>query len=255
MNNTPSRKTFLLGGHDLEMLTIKQILERREDCVVLDKHLRWDNAFLSAYQDDIKGNDGTIYGIELREDIPVKSNYHRIDHHNDKEGLPSALEQVAEILNVELNRLQILIAANDKGYIPAMMALSATKEEIAEIRRADRSAQGIGVKEERLAEESIAKGLSHHGQLTVVKSQTPHFSPICDRLFPYKNLLIYTDSEWTFYGDGKKELETLFANEIKINKIYHGGGDNGYIGAVRNVYSINEIATFVAQLINKYEDI
>ncbi len=255
MNNTPSRKTFLLGGHDLEMLTIKQILERREDCVVLDKHLRWDNAFLSAYQDDIKDNDGTIYGIELREDIPVKSNYHRIDHHNDKEDLPSALEQVAEILDVELNRLQLLIAANDKGYIPAMTALSATKEEIAEIRLADRTAQGIGEKEERLAEESIAKGLSHHGQLTVVKSQTPHFSPICDRLFPYKNLLIYTDSEWTFYGDGKKELETLFADEIKINKIYHGGGENGFIGAVKGCYSPRAIISFVRKIEKHYEHI
>ena len=45
-----SQKVFLLGGYDLEMLTIKQMLEERGDSVVIDKHLRWDNAKLSKYQ-------------------------------------------------------------------------------------------------------------------------------------------------------------------------------------------------------------
>ena len=48
MNITQLHKLFLLGGYDLEMLTIKQMLEGREDCVVLDKRLRWNNAKLSA---------------------------------------------------------------------------------------------------------------------------------------------------------------------------------------------------------------
>ena len=81
------------------------------------------------------------------EDIEIddewKDRYHRIDHHNEYCHLPSSLEQVASVLGVELNRKQRLIAANDVGYIPAMKALMATDEEIAEIRREDRRAQGV----------------------------------------------------------------------------------------------------------------
>ncbi len=255
MNNTSSKKTFLLGGYDLEMLTIKQMLEGHEDCDVLDKYLRWDNAFLSAYQEDIRDNDGPIYGIELREDIPVKANYHRIDHHNNLEGMPSALEQVADILGVQLNRLQRLIAANDKGYIPAMIALSATKEEIADIRRQDRKAQGISEEDEELAARSIRDNMSRHGSLLVVKSYTHHFSPICDALFPYKNLLIFTDTEWGFYGEGKTELEILLADEIKDKKIYHGGGEKGFIGAVKGSYPPLAILRFVRKIEKHYERI
>jgi len=46
-------KLFLLGGYDLEMLTIKQLLEGRDGCMVADKRLRWDNAALSAYQQEL----------------------------------------------------------------------------------------------------------------------------------------------------------------------------------------------------------
>ena len=44
---------FLLGGYDLEMLTIKQMLEERDGYIVLDKQLRWDNSLLSAYRNEL----------------------------------------------------------------------------------------------------------------------------------------------------------------------------------------------------------
>ena len=145
MEDTESHKIFLLGGYDLEMLTIKRMLMDRRDCVVIDKHLRWDNALLSAYKNELEDyDDSPIYGIELKEDILVPSNYIRIDHHNDLNCNTSALEQVAEILGVELSRYQQLVAANDKGYIPAMEAMGATETEIENIRMTDRVSQGIG---------------------------------------------------------------------------------------------------------------
>lgn len=254
MNITQRHKLFLLGGYDLEMLTIKHMFEGRKDCVVLDKQLRWDNAKLSAYQGDLeKYQEYDIFGIELQEDIPLPANYHRIDHHNDWAHKPSVLEQVAQLISVQLNRDQQLVAANDKGYIPAMQALGATEEEIADIRRRDRAAQGVSEKDEILAELSLAQNLSRYGKLIVIKSLTSRFSPICDKLFPYKQLLIYTDSEWMYYGEGKAALVKQLEGEIKQKKVFHGGGDCGYIGCVKEAYSQAEIEQFIKKVTKQYE--
>lgn len=251
----PTTKLFLLGGYDLEMMTIKQMLEGRKGCLVADKHLRWDNALLSAYQEELNkhADDCCVYGVELREDITPPSNYHRIDHHNDWSEMPSSLEQVATVLGISLNRYQQLVAANDKGYIPAMKALSATRDEIAAIRHRDRAAQGITAEEELLAEQSVDNNLSRRGNLLIVKSLTSRFSPICDRLFPYQQLVIYTNTEWMFYGEGKTELVAMFAEDIRQKKVFHGGGNNGYIGAVEKAYSPEDIKQIVEKIINKYE--
>lgn len=253
MEITTRHKTFLLGGYDLEMLTIKQMLEGMDDCVVIDKQLRWDNAHLSAYKDELPQHTyNNIYGIELQEDITLPKNYHRIDHHNDWDDRPSALEQVAMVVAVTLNRYQQLVAANDRGYIPAMQNLSATKEEIDEIRRRDREAQGVTTDDERMAEASITDKMISSGNIIIVQSLTPRFSTICDRLFPYKRLLIYTDQEWVFYGEGKSALVSLLNNDIKSGKIYHGGGNQGYIGCKQGAYSPIEIHEFVEKMKRVY---
>ena len=253
MNITQSKRLFLLGGYDLEMLTIKQLLEGRDDCVVMDKHLRWDNARLSAYKDELQQHTyNNIYGIELQEDITQPQHYHRIDHHNDWNYKPSALEQVAMVIGTTLNRYQQLVAANDRGYIPAMQSLSATREEIARIRKEDRKAQGVTEAEEQLAEDSVRNNLQEYGSLRMVKSQTSRFSAICDRLFPYKRLLIYTDHEWMFYGEGKTELVKILKDEITEKKVFYGGGDTGYIGSVKHAYSKEKIEYFVERIIKEY---
>lgn len=247
-------KLFLLGGYDLEMITIKQMLEEREDCIVADKHLCWDNALLSAYQEEMsKYADCLIYSIELREDITAPENYISIDHHNSKSGQLSSLEQVAAILDVELNRYQKLVAANDKGYIPAMKVLGASKEEIEEIRRKDREAQGVTEEDELLAEQSIKNYLDRHKAICIVYSKTPKFSAICDRLFPYQRLLIYTDSEWTFYGEGNSSLVEEFIADIELGRIYHGGGSAGYIGAAKGAFPPCKIKEFVTLIKQRYE--
>lgn len=247
---------FLLGGYDLEMITIKQMLEEKSDCMVFDNHLQWDNAKLSAYHNILSCyTECDIYGIELQEDIPAPANYHRIDHHNDWYGKPSSLEQVSNLLGIELNRFQQLAAANDKGYIPAMKALGASKDEIDEIRRKDRAAQGVTEKDETLAEKAIAMNLNKYKNITVVKAFSSHFSPICDRLFPYHRLLIYTDAEWMFYGEGTTELIMLLDKDIRSKKVFHGGGNNGYIGTVQNAYGKKEIEQFVNKIIKKNEHI
>lgn len=135
---------FLLGGRDLEMITIKRMLidsgfEEPES--IADLNLQW-GAKLSAYQNRFN-DELTFVGIELSQDIVPPPHYINIDHHNENANKPSSIEQIAKLLGIELTREQQLIAANDKGFIPAMEALGATREEIVDIRRRDREAQGV----------------------------------------------------------------------------------------------------------------
>ncbi len=244
------RSFFLLGGYDLEMLTIRGLLEQK-GVGYADRHLQWNNANLSVYREELETHppeEWVVYGVELREDRQPPSHYVAIDHHNSRADCPSALEQVMELLHVSPDRYLQLVAANDKAYIPGMMALGASAGEIERIRRADREAQGVTAEEERLAERALAERHRKVGDLQIVKAISPRFSPICDRLFPYRSLLIYTDKEWTFYGEGAEEVRAAFEEEIRSGNLYFGGGDCGYVGTVQHVFTAGEIETMVRQI-------
>jgi len=45
------KQIFLLGGHDLEMMEIKQLLKNFPDILVFDKGLNWENAEISKYEE------------------------------------------------------------------------------------------------------------------------------------------------------------------------------------------------------------
>ena len=247
-----SKRIFLLGGNDLEMTTIKNLLVNAGE--QFETHdLRWDNAKLSSYEKTLEeyGNspDYQIYGVELNEDIPHPDNYVRIDHHNDFANKPSSLEQVATLLGLEMDRHMQLVAANDSRYIPGMIKLGASREEIDDIRRADRAAQGVSEgDDERFAEESLKSCKGDASNLYVVKSLTSKFSTICDRMYPYRRLLIYNDDVAEFYGEGVNDLTSLFKSELDAKKMYHGGGDSGYLGTVSGAYSKEEIAGIVDKI-------
>lgn len=245
---------FLLGGHDLEMCTIKAILDQKH-YLYADKDLKWDNARLSQYLNEIDmflsiNPSGLIYGIELADDI-ISSytwNYEAIDHHNERNDEPSALEQVLSLLGLPMNRYYCLVAANDKRYIPGMRDLGATAEEISKIRKEDRKAQGVTEMDEYLAEKSIAENMEKINDLILVCSYTSKFSPICDRLYPYDSLLIYTLSEFTYYGVKAMKAREILADEYAKGNIYYGGGDKGYIGAKKGKYTETELNQIVKLL-------
>lgn len=239
------KRIFLLGGYDLEMMTIRDLLEQHHE-EYYDKHLQWENAYLDAYQDELIrfGNqmDIQIYGIELRHTGESNyANYSLIDHHNHFSAQPSSLLQVVTLLNIPVTRHQQLVAANDSGYIPAMKELYASEEEIRTIRQADRKAQGVTENEEQLAELSIRDHLLKIGNVTVVQTQISHFSPICDRLYPCTSLLIYTDHEWMFYGEGCEKIKVQVKKDITQDRIFYGGGKNGFIGTSWDAFTPEEI--------------
>lgn len=242
---------FLLGGADLEMQTIRDVLHR-EGIPFVDHNLRWDNALLSSYKSELQSvKEGqVVYGIELCEDIMPPDCYRAIDHHNELNALPCALEQVMDILHLPMNRYEKLVAANDKAYIAGMLALNASDEEIASIRRADRKAQGVMDEEERLAEKAIECNLETKDDLILVRALCSRFSPICDRLFPYHKLLVYTDTEWMYYGEGCGRVRELFAVESSLGNLFYGGGEQGYVGVKQNVYNKDEIFEMINRIKN-----
>lgn len=246
------KNLFLLGGYDLEMITIRDLLIskgyaeismlndiKNQNCFA-DRKLKW-GATIISYRDLLSFKDN-IYGIELigsNEPI-VPENYYIIDHHNERSNLPSSIEQVAEILEIELTYRQKLIAANDKGYIPAMLAMGASQEDISEIRRSDRLAQGVTEADESLAEKSLKERVTFRNDLMVIESLTPKFSAIADRLFPFRKLLITYDNYFVYYGLGIGQLGENFQDLIKSNKAFYGGGDKGFFGLSEGAFNYNE---------------
>lgn len=157
----------------------------------------------------------TVYGVELQGTAPAGCV--NIDHHcyenDDRSNEKSSLEQVAEILGHKLSVREQFIAANDKGYIPAMKALAETfslseegaEEIISEVRLADRNAQGITPEQEVLAEEAIASK-EVDGDLTVVTLAHSKCATVTDRLFGQHTelLIVCGDGEVDYYGPHTK---------------------------------------------------
>ncbi len=234
---------FFLGGYDLEMITIKEILE--QNCIkFIDKNLLW-GAKLSDYNDELKKyTNYTIYGIELELDIDAPNNYIEIDHHNKNNNKPSSIEQVAKILDIKLDRYQQLVSANDSGYIPAMKKINATSKEINNIRLLDRQAQGITKKDEHLAMKTLENNNSN-----IIYSYTQHFSSIADRVYnKYKNYIIYNDTKIVFYSYKLDNiLKFLENNNIKKDDYYYGGGNFGFVAIKENILSKEAIKKLIKE--------
>ncbi len=248
---------FLIGGADLEMLTIKRLLTTNgfaEGENMADYHLAW-GAKLSDYQ-NLFNDTQTFVGIELTQDTDPPPHYINIDHHNENSRKSSSLEQVVELLKnefgiaIEFTRDLQLIAANDRGYIPAMIEMGATPEEIADIRQRDREAQGVTEEDERLAEQSIHNHLTVENGITVVKSLTSHFSAITDRLYPCEKLLIYTNHELTYYGEGISRLTLALDDLVKQKRAYWGGGERGFFGIGFKNLPTNELIKLKNKMIS-----
>jgi len=212
-------REFFLGGSDLEMATIRDLLR---ECVgrarVHDRSLTW-GAKASAYRLEIAaaltaGNTPVL--VELNDDMGEtdRSRLIWVDHHGERAGADqtTSLHQVFELLGLPANRWtrwHELVAANDRGHISAMSAMGANQEEIRRVRAADRAAQGVTPDQERAAEAAArsARTLAD-GRLTVIDLPHNRTSPAGDLMEPalggpgYKNLLILCPNETNFFGSG-----------------------------------------------------
>lgn len=221
--DSPQSKMFFLGGQDLEMLTIKQLLEENTQ-PLWDKQLSWNEASASAYQSEIEvalQQKKVPVLIELKNDLALTTaQIILIDHHGVQagEGQPTALHQVFDFLRLPAfrwTRWFDLVAANDRGYIPALQAIDASQSEIVKVRQADRRAQGISLDDEKAALEAIATmEIRAEGALNIVYLEHHRTTAVVDALHPalggigYQNLLVVSPQEVNFFGEGK-EVQAL----------------------------------------------
>lgn len=90
-----------------------------------------------------------------------------------------------------------LVAANDRGYIPEMLELGATRAEIIQVRAADRAAQGITPEDEQAGQKAVSQAKTvARGKLTIVRLPHNCTAVVTDRLDPdlggpgFQNLLV-----------------------------------------------------------------
>lgn len=234
--------TFFLGGLDLEMVTIEEIV-----CSTIgldhlrNQGLRW-GAKASDYREEIlevldAGQTPVL--IELQLDIPDidPARYLVVDHHGDRAGkeTPTSLEQVFGLLKLEKDawtRDLALVAANDRGHIRAMLELGATQEELQDIRARDRAAQGVTEQDETAAQIAIQhREAIPNLPVTITRSQSNRVSPITDLLAPelggpgYDNLLVVSPNEFNFFGSGRaiNALAHQFPNSWKGGELPTSG--------------------------------
>ncbi|MGH8491350.1 MAG: hypothetical protein ACREXS_21445 [Gammaproteobacteria bacterium] len=209
---------FFLGGADLEMATIRALLDETVPDSVHDKGLRW-GAKASAYREEIMGalaQGLTPVLVELEDDLGLGSPYLIIvDHHGPEAGADklTSLHQVFDLLELPPERWirwYDLVAANDRGYIPEMLELGATQAEIIQVRAADRAAQGITSEDEQAGQKAASQAETvADGRLTIVRLPHNRTAAVTDRLDPalggrgFQNLLVQSPEEVNFYGDGK----------------------------------------------------
>lgn len=231
--------------NDGEAVQIAKILKDKNVKTLITKQgwgASWDNLEpeIKKEIEELKNKNFKIFGVELQGSAP--EGVENIDHHrydgDDRTNEFSSLEQVAKLVGHRLSLFEEFISANDKGFIPAMLALAKiknlsekeTQKLIEKVRLQDRAAQGITPEQERIAEKAIQEA-EVSDLLTVVRMAHSKTSTVCDRLFGrYKNLLILSeDGEVNFFGE-KGVIERLSS---LVKGSWSGGDldhDNGFWG-------------------------
>lgn len=248
-------RIFLLGGKDLEMETIKSLLNERSESYK-DNNLAW-GAKWSDYdpflESDEPGQYGTIYGIELSgglsASVPreIREKCRLIDHHNENSSRKASILQVCEILGVNPTRTHELVAANDSRFIQGMMDIGATDDEIAKIRKMDRRLSGCSEKDEENAF-CVCSIYSKKdgGTLVTSRLKSSKFAPFIDTHWkPKRTYLVYDGSssgdmsEVQLSGDNSMEALDLFKSYCP--DAWYGGGNDGFIGGYINKVKLKSL--------------
>ncbi len=237
------RLVFFLGGYDAEMAAIKEILEKNK-ISFYDKELKW-GAKLSGYKTELSklSKDQIPVFVELNLDIEYPSNAIIVDHHNERAGKDkkTSIEQVADILEISLDRKQQIISANDKGYIWGMIDFGATEEEIKETRESDKKHQGVTKEDEEKAKISVEHFLTRiSNDAVIIDSQTEKTSAVTDLIYKfYRHIFFITPSKKLNYSGNRQIIEILNKHYEELKKegekieTWSGGylPNHGYFGS------------------------
>ncbi|MCE5210237.1 MAG: CorA family divalent cation transporter [Deltaproteobacteria bacterium] len=254
--NNPQIFHFFLGGHDAEMMEIKNILSDH-GYPFEDADLQWDNAKVSVYGDKLAAlpADKIPVLIELVMDTAVPDRSCIIDHHGEHAGIgkKTSLEKIAELLQIQLTRDQQLISANDLGHIRWMLGIGATPEEIEKIRLLDRNAQKITDQDDLFADEAISQIQEPFPGVALIESKTKRTAAIIDKIWNrYQTFIIKCPGEIHVSGTGKliQALKDHYKKieDAKPELCFWSGGmlpSYGYFGS--NYYDEKEVLDMAHQ--------
>ena len=232
---------FIIPANDGESVEIRKILRDNGIDHVVTRQAwgaTWaglESAVVEKIERFLSTNpSAVIYGIELGG--PSRWSAINIDHHvyrdENRANEKSSIEQVATLLGVELTRHQILVSANDKGWIPALKAMGATENEIKIVRAQDRLSQGVTPDQEAQAVGDI-EAAEVRGSKWLVRCPQGSTSAITDRLFGRYTELLTVDGQngkWIYFGPRHMQFYSL--TEGMTDKARWAGGDpkNGFSG-------------------------
>ena len=232
-------RLFVTPRNDGEAVAIIEMLEKNGEQFLVTGQA-W-GASWDGLEEDIKEKiekakqDGIeVIGVELQGDSHGATN---IDHHvygeDDRSNPKASIEQVADKIGAQLTLEERFVAANDKGYIPAMEKLGeelgitgADLETIIQnVRMKDRMAQGITLEQEEQAKAAIEPLGDLAAKRSYIEINLPHSktATVTDRLYgKYDELLIISgDGESNFYGS----TETI----NMLNEKFPGGWSGGQL--------------------------
>lgn len=235
------KRVFICPVNDGEAVEIRNLLvDHGEEIIVT--HQPWGASWIRLEPEVMSKVEGLleskpetiIFGIELSGSALWKGQ--NIDHHcykdDDRSNPKSSLEQVAEMLGVQLNRYQTLIAINDKGWIPALEKFGASLDEIKIIRVQDRLAQGVTPDQEAQAVADIAVA-EWNGRKVIVHCPKGSSSAITDRLYGQYDECLTVDellNKWIYFGPRHKQFYSLTEGGTEYARWFGGGDTSGYSG-------------------------
>lgn len=234
---------WIVPRNDLEATEIIRLLEQFGERVIVSQ-LAWGASWERLEPrvvDQVEQllrvlPDLRVFGVELGG--KTRWGGENIDHHqwamDDRSSDRSSIEQVADILGHKLNRYERLVAANDKGWIPALLAAGASQGEVEAIRLADRCAQGVTPDQEAQAVHDIAEA-TWQGRRVLVPCPHGSSSAITDRLYGrYDEALVCdsgADPKWIYYGPRARKIH----DAVHAANRGHPGDWTG--GQVPNLYA------------------
>lgn len=220
------RLAFFLGGHDLEMDTIRELVRQTApEALVVDRGLAWGATWRAYEQELVQAELDGLSPVLIELDVlpPVaRPAWIVVDHHGRDSGTrPSSLRQVFDLLRHPESRWTrelALVDANDRGGIDGLVAAGASRDETLRIRAADRAAQGTTNAEEADAARAVSGATRPHPRLTIVSLPHDRSATVTDRLHAasggpgYDILVLFGRHETNVFGDGPllEHLHTVF---------------------------------------------
>ena len=232
---------FIVPANDGEAVEIRKILQTAKISHVITRQ-PWGATWVGLEPAVVEKTEGfisanpsaVIYGVELGG--PARWNASNIDHHiyrdENRSNEKSSIEQVAALLGVELTRHQTLIAANDKGYIPALRAMGATENEIKIVRAQDRLSQGVTPDQEAQAVADI-RSAEIRGEKWFIRCPKGSTSAITDRIFGQYAELLTVDGlngKWIYFGPRHMQFHALTEGGTTLARWAGGDPKNGFSG-------------------------